>query len=87
MRVHPAKRRISDWRRGLSLVGSAAEDRADAGEQFAGIERFDHIVVRAEFKPDDPIRGAVQRGQENDRDRRGSPKAAAQAEAVFARGA
>ena len=48
-------------------AGRPAQHRLDSQGQFARAERLGHVVVRAEFEPDDPIRLAAQRREHDDR--------------------
>jgi len=41
--------------RGRAARLAPAQHRADAGQQFAQAERLGHVVIRAQFQPDDPI--------------------------------
>src|SRR5262245_36646675 len=59
-----------------------AQDRSQAREQLARIERLRQVVVRAELETDDAVRGLAARGQHQDRDVGGSPDLAAHGEAV-----
>ena len=49
-------------------VPGAAENSADAGQQFARVEGFRHVVVGAEFEADDAVRFLPHRGQHDDGD-------------------
>ena len=73
-------------RRGRSAaLGRAAQDRADPGDQFARLERFGHVIVRADFQPDDPVGRLAPRGQQDGRDGLRFSEVAAQRQPVLAR--
>ncbi len=65
--------------------GLAAQHRVDPCQQFARIERFGEIIVRAHFEAEDAIDILAARGQHDDRHLRFRAHLAAQAEAIFAR--
>ncbi len=44
-----------------------AQDRADTGDELAGAERLDHVVVGAEFEAGHPVRLVSACGQDEDR--------------------
>ena len=48
-------------------IAGAAQHGADAGQQFARIERLRYIVVCAKFQADDPVGFLPHRGQHHDR--------------------
>ena len=48
-------------------AGAAAQDRADAGDQLAGAERLDHVVVGAEFEAEDAVDLLAASGEHDDR--------------------
>ena len=50
-----------------TLPALAPYDRAQAREQFAGLERLDQIVVGAEIEAANPLLDAVPRGHDQDR--------------------
>jgi hypothetical protein len=52
---------------GRAFAG-AAQHGADAGQQFARVERFRHVVVGAEFQADDAVGFLPHRGQHDDGD-------------------
>ncbi len=55
--------------RGL-LARGAAQNSADSRDQLTRRKGFRHIVICAEFKPDDPVRGIASGCQHNDRNMR-----------------
>src|SRR5229473_754120 len=61
----PASLRIAGTRRTSDLL--PAQNGADACEQFSETERFDDVIVRAEFETDDAIDfvGAMTGGDDN----------------------
>ena len=63
----------------------AAQDGADAGGQFARVERLRQVIVGAEFQADDAVDIFAARGQHDDRDFALLAQAAQDFEAVDAR--
>ncbi len=61
----------------------AAQDGADAREQFAQVERFGQIIVRAEFQAHDAIDVVLAPGEDDDRHARRFTQLARQGHAVF----
>ena len=45
---------------------AAAQDRAQAGQQFAWLEWFGQVVIRAHFEPDDAVHRVATGGQRQD---------------------
>src|ERR1051326_811245 len=71
------------WKRAFE----AAQDSVDAGDKLAGAEGLRNIVIGAEFEPEDAVRLAAFRGEENYRhggEPGGLTDGAAEVEAVFA---
>ena len=67
------------------MVGHAAENGADAGQEFAGAERLADVVVGADLKADDAV-GLGRKGcEEYDGDVVRRAQLPAKGEAVFAR--
>jgi hypothetical protein len=62
----------------------APEDCLHAGDEFAWLERFSHVVVRAQFEPGHPIDDIASRRQHNDRDIAGPADFPADLETVLA---
>jgi hypothetical protein len=80
--VTGAKRR----RRTMAVAGQGpAQHAADAGDQLAGAERLDHVVVGAQLQADDPVRLVALGGQHDDRGRGLGADLAAHLQAVHAR--
>jgi hypothetical protein len=63
---------------------AAAQDAADARQQFARLERFRQVVVGAHFQAEDAVQRLVAGGQHDDRQRRVGAQLAAQGQAVVA---
>ena len=59
-----------------------AEDRAQTGEQLAGVEGLRQVVVGADLEAHDPVRGIAPRGEHQDGDVGLGPGAPAEIEAV-----
>ena len=66
----------------MDRAAPAPQNRADAGEKLAWIERLGQIVVGADLKADDPIRFLAARGQHQDWRLRARPDIAADFEAI-----
>ena len=75
--VHPHRPGLDGAADQIVGVHAAAQDRADAGHQFARGERLGHVVVGTEFEPDDLVDLAVARGDDDDRDVRALTQRAA----------
>jgi hypothetical protein len=61
------------WRFDLFSL-SAAQDGADAGDEFAGVERLGQVIVGPEFQPDNPVDIFAARRQHKYRQRRRPPR-------------
>ena len=70
-------------RRGRAAA-RAAQHAADSRDQFARVERLDHIVVGADLEPDDAVGRLAPRGDEDHRQLARFDEVAAQREAVLA---
>ena len=51
---------------GSAIARGAAQNGADAGQQFARVEGLCQIIISAEFKPHDAIRLLTHCGQDHD---------------------
>src|SRR5207249_4707317 len=71
---------VFDQLRRFLLLGGAAEDRFDAGDQFARAERFGDVVISAHFEANDAV-GFGGAGGEHDQGRVGGAVFSAQAAA------
>jgi hypothetical protein len=63
---------------------AAAQDAADARQQFARLERFGQVVVGAHFQAEDAVQRLVAGGQHDDRQSRLGAQLAAQGQAIVA---
>ena len=57
---------IAEREHRAGLAGAAADECAQAGEEFGEVEGFDEVVVGAEVEAADAVCGAVARGEEED---------------------
>lgn len=69
---------------GFSAAFDAVEDAFDAGDEFAGVEGFGHVVVGAEFEADDLVDVVAACGEHDDGDVAFAAKFAEDLEAIEA---